>query len=172
MVDLNRRALLKGRLRPGSSPQTQPIRMPWLIAEDAFTDRCTRCQACQQACPEQIIIRADGGYPELDFQRGECTFCRACADSCPEPLFRDAGEAPWQQIASMSETLCLAHNNVMCRSCEDSCEPQAISFRPQAGRVARPLIDPDLCNGCGACVSSCPQQAITLTKTSEVPYGG
>ena len=174
MVDLNRRALLRVQLKPIAPA----LRMPWLCDETEFLQRCTQCQACLKACPEKIIVVADGGYPALNFQHGECSFCYECADSCPEALFTDQQQPAWEQQARINTGSCLAHRNVMCRSCEDSCEPQAITFPPRLASVAQPLIDSGLCTGCGACVSACPQHAITMTQTSEitptseVPYGG
>ena len=31
------------------------------------------------------------------------------------------------------------------------------------------LINPSACEACGKCVAACPEQAITLTRTSDVP---
>jgi 4Fe-4S ferredoxin len=31
------------------------------------------------------------------------------------------------------------------------------------------LIDPDACEGCGKCIAACPEQAITLARTSAIP---
>jgi len=74
-----------------------------------IVDRCTRCGACAAACPETIITAGDGGFPAVDFHRGECTFCGACADACPVKidipkmliaLRREVGErriAPWPE---------------------------------------------------------------------------
>ena len=55
-----------------------PQRPPWALNEFLFVDQCTRCNECITACEEEIIIRADGGFPEIDFNRGECTFCELC----------------------------------------------------------------------------------------------
>jgi ferredoxin-type protein NapF len=70
MVDASRRGFFRGRPRPKAE-----IRPPWALAESLFTDCCTRCNDCIDACPEQIIVIGDGGYPTIDFKRGECTFC-------------------------------------------------------------------------------------------------
>ena len=87
-IHRSRRALLRG----DPTPTEPPLRPPWSVAEDIFTDVCTRCGECLAACPEKILIRGDGGFPGVDFQRGECTFCRACVDACPEPAFLDTAE--------------------------------------------------------------------------------
>lgn len=31
------------------------------------------------------------------------------------------------------------------------------------------LINPSACEGCGKCVAACPEQAITLTRTPDIP---
>ena len=55
---------------------------------------------------------------------------------------------------------CLARQGTLCEICRDACEPRAIGFVRSAGSV--PVVDPQLCNGCGACVPACPVAAISL----------
>lgn len=139
-----------------------PLRPPWSVAEAAFTDACTRCGQCLSACPEGILVRGDGGFPSVEFSLGECTFCRACRDACPEPVFLDPAEhPPWQQTAQIAE-LCLCQHGVVCQNCRDACPESAIRFPPRLGGPALPLLDAQRCTGCGACVASCPVQAITI----------
>ena len=57
---------------------------------------------------------------------------------------------------------CLTLNQVLCRSCEDSCEFQAISFKPERDGIPTPSVNPDLCNGCGECFHLCPADAIKM----------
>ena len=157
-MDPRRRALLRAcSARP-------TLRPPWLLAPDTFADQCTRCGACSEACPEQILVRGGGGFPVLDFNRGECTFCRACGEACEVGLFDlTDGTPPWQQVAAVGDN-CLARRGVMCRSCEDACEPRAIRFQLAAGRVPPPIIDTRACTGCGACVAPCPEAAIKIAR--------
>jgi ferredoxin-type protein NapF len=153
-TNLQRRWLLRG-----GSATAQPIRPPW--ARKGFTDLCVRCDRCATACPERIVVRGDGGFPELDFGRGECTFCGACAGACPEPVF-DRGQAvPWQARAIIADT-CLTARDVVCRSCRDACPAGAVAFDLALGRVARARIEADRCTGCGACVAPCPVGAIRI----------
>jgi ferredoxin-type protein NapF len=152
----NRRAFLRGR----SSRDGCQVRLPWL-ATRRFEDDCTRCGACLSACPENIITPVSGGFPSVDFSKGECTFCGACADACPETLF-DRGRAQAWQFKAVISDACLAKRQIMCRSCEDACADRAIAFTPVAGRFPSPDIRTDRCTGCGACVSVCPENAIAI----------
>lgn len=155
MFDRSRRRLFMRRRTPDLP------RMPWVISEAEFSERCSRCNRCVEACETQIIAKGDGGFPAVDFGRGECTFCYRCAESCPEHLFRPQTEAAWQIVAKIGEG-CLAHQKIECRSCGDMCEVMAIRFRLQPGGVALPELDSSSCTGCGACVSVCPVSAITM----------
>ncbi|USD68272.1 ferredoxin-type protein NapF [Vibrio sp. SCSIO 43136] len=161
MVDISRRRLFRNA-SIAKAPSVQ--RMPWLREDVIFTDVCSRCGKCQEACETKIIVKGDGGFPEVDFSKDECTFCGQCANVCPEPLFRSLQETPWDQVAEISEA-CLANQGVECRSCSDICEYSAIKFRLQYGGVAQLQLNLKDCIGCGACVKPCPTQAISIKST-------
>ena len=150
----SRRALFLGRSRPLASRN----RPPW--TGDNFTDACIRCGDCIAACPEQVLVQGDGGFPQVVFRGEGCTFCGECATACPEPVF-DLTAKPFSWVARI-EDQCLARNGVYCQGCQDACEPRAIRFRPQLGRPPAPEISEDLCTGCFACAAVCPQDAIIL----------
>jgi ferredoxin-type protein NapF len=154
-----RRDFLRGRAaRPG------PLRPPWSLPEPEFADRCTRCGDCERACPQQILVRGAGGFPEVDFSRGECTFCGHCAEVCGAGAFASHLQAPWRALAAISNE-CLARRGVVCQSCADSCGHDALRFeyRPPE-RVPVPLLDAAACTGCGACVRACPVHAIRVQE--------
>lgn len=152
-VSLARRQLLRGAL-----DQPARRRPPWSL--DAFTDLCSRCGDCVAACPPQILVKGDGGFPEIRFDSEGCDFCGACARACPEPVFDLTRPAfPWR--AQLTEA-CLALANVHCQSCQEACEVAAIRFRPALGKPPQPTLDADLCNGCGACLAVCPADALRL----------
>lgn len=74
-----------------------------------------------------------------------------------------------QQVYEPSDTYradigrrCLAKNQVLCRTCEDSCEPRAIAFKPKLNSLPEPFVDSDLCDGCGECFRLCPASAIQM----------
>jgi len=158
---VSRRQFLRGKL----SRRPTPLRPPWSGAERDFLVRCTRCGDCQSACPTRIIVVGDGGFPEVDFRRGECTFCAACVEACaPQALAtRDADgiRQPWRLKAHVGDA-CFARHGVVCRTCGDQCAPGAIRFPLTAGAVARPEVSTANCTGCGACLAPCPANAITL----------
>ena len=156
-VNLSRRGLFRGRL---SAPKAG-IQLPWSVSWDEFVAGCTRCGDCLAACPEQILIMGDGGFPTVDFHRGECTFCTECVSACQAPVFRPTIQTPWEYVAHI-EAGCLATAQVFCQRCQDSCEQQAIRFSPRLGRVPTPGIHAESCNGCGACVADCPVGSISI----------
>mgnify|MGYP000853058696 CR=1 FL=1 len=55
------------------------------------------------------------------------------------------------------------HHHVVCRSCGDACPERAIGFRQRPGAPEYPYVTA-ACNGCGACVSSCPVSAINVAR--------
>lgn len=155
MVDASRRGFLRGTTRPGAS-----LRPPWALDEPAFIATCTRCQDCIKACPTHILVVGDGGYPTVDFQRGECTFCADCQKSCQPQALR-AAVSPWPYRAQITPN-CLPQQGVECRVCGDFCDARAIRFAPRLGGSPLPALDAARCTGCGACVAPCPAQAITI----------
>lgn len=167
-IDRSRRAFLFGA--PALRPRA--MRPPWSLGEMDFAAACTGCGDCLTACPESILKLDADQLATVDFTRGQnaCTFCGACAESCAEPAFlapedRNAA-ASWTWRARVKEN-CLTHEGVMCQSCKDACGDHAISFSYGAARVAQPVIDLDLCTGCGACQAPCPAEAIAFVMTES-----
>ncbi|MGL4473395.1 MAG: ferredoxin-type protein NapF [Shewanella sp.] len=153
-IDAQKRRLF--RRQPSSS-----IRPPFSRTDADFTDLCNRCQLCIPACETGILIAGDGGFVEVDFTKGECTFCGKCQQACEAPVFNPEQAKPWSHLAVVAHH-CLAFEGVMCQTCRDNCDVTAIRFDLHAKPAPTPHINPDLCNGCGACVASCPVQAITM----------
>lgn len=155
-IDVNKRRLFGNRNVNFASDL-----LPWVVSSTQFIDSCTQCGDCISVCPEKIIVKGDGGFPMIDFDLGECDFCGKCADICNEPIFTNTAESPWHKKAVIHDT-CLANQKIVCRSCAESCEAQALTF--QIGISALPKIDIDLCTGCGACVAPCPTKSIVVKE--------
>lgn len=148
-------------LRTDVHGRRRAVRPPWASAR--FHEDCTRCDACLPACPEHILVRGDGGFPEVDFRHGECTFCGECVSACtPRALHReDPAATPWRHVAHVAPC-CLEAHGVHCRACADPCPEAVISFRPGSAHRTLPRIDLAGCTGCGACVAPCPVGAVHI----------
>ncbi|MDQ6973826.1 MAG: ferredoxin-type protein NapF [Mariprofundaceae bacterium] len=139
-----------------------PLRPPWAVNEILFQEACTRCGDCLQHCPESILQReSPNGYPLVNFNGGECTFCKQCVDVCPTHALNLSVTPLWSAKAIINNS-CLTLQGVICHTCSEQCDESAIQFTPQIGKVSQPLLNINACTGCGACVASCPTQAIEV----------
>lgn len=146
-----------------------PVRPPWAVGEALFVARCDGCGDCIQACQSRILLRGNGGYPELEAMLGGCDFCGECADTCTKDAFSPVEAAPWARVARLG-TGCLTRLGVVCQLCGEVCEDQAIDFplRAGPGEGALPSVDAATCSGCGACLPVCPVQSISLRERHQL----
>lgn len=167
-ITISRSSFLKGGWRENKAP----LRPPWSIAESDFTRVCdTQCTACEQACPEKIIVIGRGRYPQIDFNKGECTFCEHCLSVCDyDALQKNEREQPWQVKAVIVMDKCITTQHVICRTCGEFCDADAIQFLPQVGGVATPTLNASKCTGCGACIKVCPSSAVTIQQNTDLDH--
>lgn len=133
--------------------------MPWIDDPKYFFGRCSQCQNCIKSCPEQIIINSDSGFPMIDFSLGECTFCGECAEHCEQNIFNHIETIPWKKKAVINDN-CLLNEGDSCQICSDYCLETAFVFLVSG--KDKPHVELDKCNGCGACFSPCPVNAISI----------
>ncbi len=117
--------------------------------------------------------RGSRGLPQIDFTLGACTFCGECVTRCRSgALDRSTTEGgqPWTLVARINES-CLAGNGVECRVCGEQCDARAIHFERARRAPAQPMITPEECTGCGACVAPCPVGAIDCVTTANAYVG-
>jgi ferredoxin len=88
---------------------------------------------------------------------------KSSPDAAAKPL-PDAGP----RIVAFAEH-CLAQQNVVCRSCAEICEHDAIRFSPRLGGAALPVLNSERCTGCGDCLSICPNAALSLVSAGPAP---
>lgn len=151
--------------RVGKSETGQSVLPPG--ATEKFARTCTRCYACVSACPAEIIKVKKGGplmelaMPEVVFEEYGCEeSCNNCSQVCPTGAIRTLShDEKWRTqmgIANVKKGKCLAWaDNEYCMVCDEYCPYNAIETEWR-GDVACPVVDPELCRGCGACESACP----------------
>lgn len=136
-------------------------------AIEKFAETCTRCYACVNTCPVDIIKVKKGGplselaMPEIVFEEYGCEeSCNRCSQVCPTGAIRSIShDKKWRTqmgIATVKKGKCLAWaDNEYCMVCDEYCPYNAIET-VWKGDIACPVVDPNLCRGCGACEGACP----------------
>ncbi len=162
------------------------LRPPGAVPEDSFIARCIRCGQCINACPTNALQPAtfSDGFTRLHTPRltpriGGCEEkCRLCGHVCPTGAIRPL---PYEQkrfvkigTAVLNRRRCLAwEQNKECLVCDEICPYNAITpmlIETTTGPFKVPVIDEDLCLGCGMCEQHCPitdEAAITVSRFGE-----
>ncbi len=145
------------------------LRPPGAISEKAFLQACTRCEECIHACPKDAIQRAPKKFgflihntPYIDAMRTPCVMCTdlPCISACP-----DGALLPVQELTDVSmgyaildKKKCQAYGETFCQQCVIDCPvPGAIHQVDD-----KPIIDKNICTGCGVCMRSCSTVNIPL----------
>lgn len=155
--------------KQGPERQT-PITPPGSRSLRAFSARCTGCQLCVSACPNQVLKAFDIGsgmlQPTLAFERGYCRVnCVQCSTVCPTGAIRpiSAAEKTATQIGRAVVNLdrCITTTDkVACTACARNCPPRAITLVGKDDEPQKPVVDAERCNGCGACEYVCPARPL------------
>jgi len=179
-MSLNRRDFISGCLGLGTGAlagyvfcqddlEAKVLRPPGALKEKDFLAACVRCGQCVKACPNQTLLLAGSplgwglGAPYLVPEKKPCNLCQGldtlkCIEACPSQALvpiKDFREIR-MGTAKIDETLCLAFNRVVCRSCWHACPfpGEAIKFDSKL----RPVINEASCIGCGLCTHACPTE--------------
>lgn len=172
-------------------PQTF-IRPPGAKDDTDFLARCVRCGKCLEACPYESIrmvkdsLDPSSGTPCISVREKACRMCEdlPCVKACPTGALRDCEEREdiRMGIAVINEKTCLSYKGMRCEVCYRACplldRAIAIDYRMREGddrhSVFAPVIDPEVCTGCGWCVERCvtdePAIAIVRDKADAEGY--
>ena len=138
------------------------IQPPWSCNSKVFESLCDGCGDCITACENSILILNKNGYPQVDFSQGPCNFCGACAKSCPQEALKYEPSLPPWNLHVQINSKCLTKNNVICSTCIEQCDKEAIVIPRIIDKEKLPWVLTDLCDGCGACLKVCPVHAIEI----------
>lgn len=150
------------------------VRPPGAAREKDFLALCIKCDRCTSACPLHAIGPAsitDGFVqmrtPRMDFHHGWCNFCMKCTEACPtgalEPLAEPGPFDRPKAIGTAEITKnCIALRSGGCTKCYEACNEGAITLNDDNV----PVVDPELCTGCGLCMDLCYKNAVKLEPAS------
>jgi ferredoxin-type protein NapF len=168
-------------LRWVSGPRAKPLRPPGAGDEKRFTGLCQRCGNCARVCPSRIIHPDVGEHgadsfltPLVRFDKQYCLeTCQRCTHVCPSGALRrlTAEQKPRAVIGrpKVDMAICLLGDDRECSICRRACPYDAIKIVfSEEDYLSTPTVDPQRCNGCGACQVMCPtepRKAIVVQAT-------
>jgi ferredoxin len=147
-----------------------PIIPPGAQSSRNMNVRCTACQLCISACRNRVL-RPSGKLstlmqPEMTYESGYCRpECTECSQICPNGAIQPVtvpqktgiaiGQAVW-----IKENCIVNTDDVQCNACQRNCPTGAImqvARDPGLGKSLKiPVVDKEICIGCGACEYTCP----------------
>jgi NADH-quinone oxidoreductase subunit I len=193
-IKLHLDALLTGvkeAVKPGTITIEYPRERRWL--PDSFRgyilftpENCISCFQCSFVCPANAILMKKSEnnryYPSIDYAK--CIFCHFCVDSCPGSALRQTKIHDVVYI-DLDEMFCPTENMInppeIVREDEYTVEYlmdldiilKRVKERDDLIPEVKPVeiikeysscYEPDSCLACGICVSSCPNEAISITS--------
>ena len=145
-----------------------------------FYRRCTACQLCVSACPNNVLRPSSDlnrlMQPEMSYEKGYCRpECVRCSEVCPTgAILRITPEEKtrWKVgTASVDYSLCVAADrDVSCGNCANHCPAGAIMMvrkdPEEKDSVLIPSVAEERCIGCGACENLCPSRPVSAIKVN------
>ena len=159
------------------------LRPPGALDEFEFLVKCTRCDKCIRACPENAVIKAPPTMglalktPYIDPRSIPCFLCTTlpCVAECEDEALvwprltradgtvLEGAKAVRMGTARVKPGLCVTWGTLdreprACRICVDRCpypeEAIWISGPAEGASIGHPVVSADACTGCGLCAVS------------------
>lgn len=172
------------------------VRPPGSLSEEEFLARCVRCGECMKVCPTNAVQAAllevglEGLWtPVLKMNVGYCEYeCTLCMQVCPTGAIRETSLEEKQEIrigtAFFDKDRCLPYSfHRSCIVCEEHCptptkaiwfeDVEIVNRQGEKTMLKQPHVDPELCTGCGICVTKCPVEdrpAVYVTSAGETRH--
>lgn len=170
------------------------IRPPGVGDDEArFTDLCIKCGQCLKVCLTNGLQPAltEAGLsalwtPRLIFRLGECEYnCNLCGQACPTGAIPRLELQEKQEyklgMAFIDKMRCIPYiTPYNCTICEEHCPTpdKAIIFQrrwvkrdEERVEILRPIVEEQLCTGCGICERVCPVVGVAAVRVYRTPPG-
>jgi ferredoxin-type protein NapG len=166
------------------------LRPPGALDELEFLTKCTRCDKCMRACPENAILVAPPSAglalktPYLDPRSVPCFLCTklpcvtACEDEAlvwPRRTLADGSVIDGPKAARMGTARVRSGHCITwdamdreareCHICVDRCPYPGEALRltfSEGDPIGHPAVDAATCTGCGICVFACPAEPAAI----------
>ena len=164
------------------------LRPPGAKNEKQFLESCIRCGLCVEACPFDTLKLAslgDGisvGTPYFEPRKIPCYMCEniPCVPVCPTGALDvnlvstndklDINKAK-MGVAVVDMKNCVAYWGIQCDACYRACPllDKALYLeyrrneRTQKHAFLLPVVDSDICTGCGVCERACITEKAAIT---------
>jgi len=164
------------------------LRPPGAIAEDDFLKTCIKCGMCVLACPYDTLSLAKPGdkkpigTPFFTPREIPCYMCPdiPCVPVCPSGaldvnLVSEENQLEIRKakmgVAVVDKQNCIAYWGIQCDACYRACpllgEAITVEYEKneRTGKHAflRPVVNNDICTGCGLCEKACVTEKAAIT---------
>ena len=184
------------RLSGQDFPDPGLLRPPGAGGEDRFLGLCIRCGMCMKICPTNVLQPAilqagvEGMFsprlaPRFVFEQTYCEYnCNLCSQVCPTGAIPRLTLEQKQKLALgkayFDHNLCLPWaKKTSCIRCEEVCPlpdkaikvPTSYTVKGEDGQeveIQEPVMDRDLCIGCGICETNCPLEGLAGVRVRRV----
>jgi len=147
-----------------------PIVPPGAQSLRNMNTHCTACQLCVSACPNHVLRPSEKlstlMQPEMTYENGFCRpECVECSKVCPTDVISLTSLAEKSSIAIgqavwIKENCIVNTDEQQCNACQRNCPTGAIiqvARDPNNEKSLKiPVVDKEICIGCGACEYLCP----------------